>query len=254
MQQNRLREIWQSGQAAYNAWLAIPSAWTAELVAHSGYDAVTIDMQHGLADYQTALSMLQAIASSGAVPLARVPWNDPAIIMRMLDAGAQGLICPMTNNRRDTEAFAGACRYPPLGYRSYGPIRANMQAGREYFAAANQQILALAMIETAEALKNLDEILSTPGIDGVYVGTVDLSISLGLPRHGDMDDPTLQEAVKRILAGVHKYGLVAGMHSASPQQGAMLVEWGFRLITPINDSNLLRAAAKSALDAARRGK
>ena len=131
MRKNKLKQLWEEGKTAINAWLTIPSAWTAETMAHTGFDAITIDMQHGLADYQTTLSMLHAISTTDAVPLARVPWNEPATIMRPLDAGVYGLVCPMVNSREEAEAFVGACRYPPLGFRSYGPIRANVYAGED---------------------------------------------------------------------------------------------------------------------------
>jgi len=148
MRTNRLRHLWTDGKTAVNAWLTIPSAWTAEVMAHAGFDAVTIDMQHGLIDYQTSLAMLQSISATGVVPLVRVPWNDPAAIMRALDAGACGIICPMINNRKEAEAFDGACRYAPGGYRSYGPTRAVLGAGKDYVARANDEVLAFAMIET----------------------------------------------------------------------------------------------------------
>ena len=131
MRENRVRTIWQSGEAAVNGWLHIPSSWSAEIMSHQGWDSLTVDMQHGLMDYQTALTMLQAVSTTPVTPLARVPWNEPGIIGRMLDAGAYGIICPMINTRADAEAFVGACRYAPQGYRSLGPTRANLYAGSE---------------------------------------------------------------------------------------------------------------------------
>jgi 4-hydroxy-2-oxoheptanedioate aldolase len=121
---NPLRTLWERGEVPINGWLSIPSAWTAEIMASSGYDAVTIDMQHGYMDFETAFAMLQAIGNTRAVPLVRVWWNDPALIGRMLDAGALGVICPLINNRDQAAAFVGACRYPPQGFRSHGPMRA----------------------------------------------------------------------------------------------------------------------------------
>ncbi len=247
MRENKLKQLWQEGKTALNAWLTIPNAWTAETMAHVGFDAITIDMQHGLADYQTAVSMLQAISTTDAVPLARVPWNEPVTIMRLLDAGVYGLVCPMINSREEAEAFVGACRYPPLGFRSYGPIRANLYAGDDYFEQANQTVITLAMIETAQAMENLEEIISTPGLDGVYVGTVDLSISMGLAGLGDLDDPQLQHALNRIMTQIVKHNRVAGIHASTPEDAAKLSEQGFGLITAVNDTKLLRNAAKNAL-------
>jgi 4-hydroxy-2-oxoheptanedioate aldolase len=252
MRKNKLKELWQEGKTAINAWLTIPNAWTAETIAHTGFDSITIDMQHGLADYQTALSMLQAISTTNAVPLARVPWNEPVTIMRLLDAGVYGLVCPMVNNREEAEAFVGACRYPPLGYRSYGPIRANTYAGDDYFEHANETVTTLAMIETAQALENIEEIITTPGLDGVYVGTVDLSISMGLDGLGDLNDPKLQSALNTIMKQVVKHKRIAGIHASTAEDAAKLSAQGFHLITPVNDTNLLRNSAKRAIKETRK--
>jgi len=230
-----------------NGWLTIPSAWTAELLAHAGFDALTLDLQHGLIDDQTALAMLQAISTSEAAPLVRLPWNDPAAVMRALDAGAYGVICPMINTRAEAEAFAGACRYPPRGYRSYGPIRAAVYAGSDYFQQADDTILALALIETAEALANVAAILATPGLDGIYIGTVDLSISLGLAGLGDLNDPRLREVVTTIINQARSSDRIIGMHAADPAQARTLAGWGVSLITVLTDSSALQASAAAAL-------
>lgn len=251
MRTNPLWHLWDENRPALNAWLTIPNAWTAELVAAQGFDAVTIDLQHGLADDATALAMLQAISTTSAAPLVRLPWNEPAAIMRALDTGAWGVICPMVNSRAEAEAFAGACRYPPRGYRSYGPTRAAVYAGEAYFARANDEVVALALIETAEGLANAAAILATPGLDGVYIGTVDLSLSLGLAGLGDLDDPVLSEAVEHILTLARQHGRVAGMHARSAAEAKELAARGFNLITVVTDSTALAAAARGALDAAR---
>ncbi len=246
MRTNRLKGLWQEGKTVVNAWLTIPSAWSAEVMAHAGFDSLTIDMQHGLADYATALAMLQAVSTTDVVPLARVPWNDPAIIMRVLDAGAYGVICPMVNTRAEAEAFVGACRYAPAGYRSYGPTRAVVYAGADYYAHADATVLTLAMIETRQALENLDAIASTPGLDGVYIGPADLSISLGLAGMGDFRDPALLAVLDTILAATARRHLVPGIHAITPENAIMLSERGFRFVTPANDTGLLTASAKTA--------
>ncbi len=227
-----------------NAWLTIPCAWTAELIARSGYDAITIDMQHGLAGYETALGMLQAVTGSPAAALVRVPWNDPALIMRMLDAGAQGIICPMINTAQDARQFAGACRYAPQGYRSAGPIRAEQYSPDDYISHANQRVLALAMIETGQALENLEEILDIPELDGVYVGPMDLSISLGLAQRGSVDDPTMRSHFRRILDAVHQRGLIAGIPAYRPDKSLDMAALGFDLVTPFKDSSELQNRAR----------
>jgi 4-hydroxy-2-oxoheptanedioate aldolase len=153
MRPNNIRTVWNAGQCVVNGWLAIPSAFSAEVMAHCGWDSLCIDIQHGMVDYQTATTMMQAISTTAVTPIVRVPWNDPAIIMKCLDAGAYGIVCPMINSGEDALRFAGACRYPPMGYRSLGPIRAQLYGGSDYAAKANEEIVALAMIETMPGLE-----------------------------------------------------------------------------------------------------
>ena len=161
------------------AWLLGNSAYSAEVIANEAFDAVVVDMQHGIIDFQAAAELLQAISTKAPVPIARTPWNDPSPIMRLVDAGAYGIICPMVNNRAECEQFIAACRYPPLGERSYGPLRAMLYAGEDYYQHANDTIATIAMIETAAALDDLDGIMSVDGLDAVYIGPSDLSIALG---------------------------------------------------------------------------
>jgi 4-hydroxy-2-oxoheptanedioate aldolase len=253
MRENKLEQLWKQGKTVVNAWLTVPSSWSAELMAHAGFDSLTIDMQHGLADYQTALTMLQAISTTDVVPLARVPWNDPAIIMRLLDAGAYGIICPMVNTRAEAEAFVGACRYAPAGYRSYGPIRALVYGGEDYGSRANENVLTLAMIETAEAIKNLDDIAATPGLDGFYIGPADLSLSMGLADLANFKNPELLRLLDTILNAAARRNLVPGVHANTPENAIMLSERGFRFVTPANDTLLLRDAAKNAVAQTRKG-
>ena len=186
MQENRLKRLWKEKKIALNAWLTIPSAWTAEVMAQVGFDSLTIDLQHGLIDYHTALAMLQAISTTTVVPLVRAPWNEPSMIMRLLDAGAYGVICPMVNSRAEAEAFVQACRYPPAGNRSYGPTRAAVYSGGDYFSSANQTVLALAMIETTQALEDVEDIAATrglpvgwPDLDEEAMQLVDMSLVWG---------------------------------------------------------------------------
>ena len=197
MRENRLKAIWGSGQSAIGGWLTVPSSLSAETMAHAGFDWLCIDMQHGTIDYQVGVTMMQAISTTETVPIVRVPWNEPGIIMKSLDAGAYGVIIPMVNSRAEAEAAVGACRYAPWGYRSYGPGRAVLYAGRDYAAHANETVLCICMIETGEAVANLEEILSVPGIDAVYVGPSDLSVSLGLPPQYDNPAPRVHRGDRR---------------------------------------------------------
>ncbi|HEY9076062.1 MAG TPA: aldolase/citrate lyase family protein [Anaerolineaceae bacterium] len=253
MQPNLVKTFWRQDKTVINAWATLPSAFSAEVMARAGYDSVTLDIQHGLADYSTALAAVQAINATPAVPLARVPWNDPAVIMRLLDLGVQGIICPMINNRAQAEAFAGACRYAPAGYRSIGPLRAQLVYGEDYVPSGDDFVITFAMIETSEALQNVEAIASTPGLDALYIGPVDLSKSLGLPDLYDLRQPGMQAACQKVIAAARKFGRIAGIHASTPANAIMLSKMGFRFVTPVNDTHLLRSAAIQALDQTRAG-
>ncbi len=245
MRPNALKALWQQGGAALNGWLQIPSPFTAELMARQGFDSITIDMQHGLMGYETAVAMLQAISTTDATPVVRVPWNDPAQIMRMCDAGAYAIICPMVNSRAEAEAFVAACRYPPLGIRSYGPVRARLYGGSDYVEHANQLVAAIAMIETAEALAAVEEIASTPGLDGLYIGPADLSISLGGTERADYTEPMLVEALHTVLASAQRHGVMAGLHCATPEYARKAVGMGFQFVSPNADASYLESTARA---------
>ncbi|MGF1477068.1 MAG: HpcH/HpaI aldolase/citrate lyase family protein [Geminicoccaceae bacterium] len=254
MRNNHLCEMWRDGGAAVNGWLSIPSSFAAEVMAHQGWDSLTIDMQHGVADYQQAVTMLQAISTTDTVPLCRVPWLEPGIIMRMLDAGAYGIICPMVNTAEDARAFVSYCRYPPDGTRSFGPIRATLYAGADYPENANATVITMAMIETAEALSNLDEILAVPGLDAVYVGPSDLANSLGHPPQMDPSEPAVVEAIERICKKATDKGIVAGLHNGTPDYAASMISKGFRFVTIGSDSRLMATKAKEVLGVVRSGR
>jgi 4-hydroxy-2-oxoheptanedioate aldolase len=248
VRENAVRSIWARGGAVVNGWLSIPSSFSAEVMAHQGYDSLVIDMQHGVVDYQTAVTMLQAISTTPAVPLARVPWNDPAHLMKILDAGVYGVICPMVNTGAQAEALVRACKYPPRGIRSFGPTRAAIYAGGDYAERANDELLVFAMVETVEALENLDDILTTPGVDAAYVGPADLSLSMGKRPGLDWTDPEMVEAQKTIAAACKRHGVVAGIHTGSVEYALKMIEDGYRFVTLASDSRMLaqRAAADVA--------
>ena len=197
MRKNNLKKLIQEGKPVINGWLQIPHSYPAEVMAKQGYDSLTIDMQHGVVDYPNALQMLQAISTTDVVPMARVNWNEPGQIMKILDAGAYGIICPMVSNKKEAESFVQACLYPPKGYRSYGPIRGLLYGGADYGKHANDEILKFAMIETKEALSNLDEIMSTKALDGIYIGPADLSLAIG--EDPSFDIPESSPVFKVIL-------------------------------------------------------
>ena len=220
-------------------------------MAHQGYDSLTIDFQHGFHDMQTALAMLQAISTTEAVPLVRVPKNDPAWMQRLLDAGAFGVICPMVNTAEECERLVQACRYPPEGRRSLGPTRARIYAGEDYAAEANNNILAIAMIETKEALRNVDAICGTPGLDAIYVGPGDLSLSMGETQRVDFTKPVLVQALDKILASAQKHQVVAGLHTGSAEYARQMVQKGWQFVTVKADTTLLAAAANESVNTVR---
>lgn len=242
MRDNRVKQIWAAGGTVLNGWCAIPSGFSAELMAHLGWDSIVIDGQHGLVGYADMVAMLQGISTTAVTPLVRVPWNDPAEIMKALDAGAYGVICPMINSRAECQALVGACRYAPQGYRSSGPVRAALYGGADYTLKANETIVAMAMIETRDALGSLDEIVSTPGLDAVYVGPSDLSVTFGLPHGLDRNEDVILRALGDILAACRRAGIKAGIHTGSAAYAKRMVEMGFDFVTLMSDARFLTLA------------
>lgn len=247
---NKLKQIWSEGRPVINGWLSIGSPFVAEIMAEQGYDSISIDIQHGAVDAGVILPMFQAMRASGVVPMARVPWLEPGMVMKVLDAGAYGVICPMINTPEQAAEFASYVRYPPLGQRSFGPTRANISAGANYAAEANDEVLAFAMVETAEAMRNLEAIVATPGIDGIYVGPADLALSLSegrLTPGFDRDEPELIEALRKIVAACKKAGKRAALHCGTPDYAARSVGWGFDMTTVSGDTRLLAGAARATI-------
>lgn len=247
MRPNKIQQAWDAGRVATNVFLAIPDSFAAETIASLGWDGVTIDMQHGLTDYASAVHMMQGISRYDPAPMVRVPWNDPAIIMKSLDAGAYGIICPMINTRDECERFVGACRYAPAGYRSTGPIRAVFYAGTDYHDHADTTVLTFAMIETQQAVDNLDEICSVPGLDAVYIGPSDLSVSIGKGPGGDQRDPDVMERIDATLAATRRHGIKAGIHTMTAAYATEMVEKGFDLVTLSSEFRLMMAGAATIL-------
>ena len=249
MRSNNIKLRWSQGQATVNGWLSIPSSVSAEIMAHQGWDSLTIDLQHGLVDYQTALTMLQAVSIKDATPLARVPWLEAGIIMKLLDAGAYGIICPMINTPEEAQRFVSYCRYAPLGQRSFGPTRAVFYAGADYAQHANDTILTLAMIETRQALDNVAAIAATPGLDGLYIGPSDLSLSMGYTPKLDQEEPAVLEAIEAIRKAAKDAGISVGIHCLEPSYAQRMIDQGFDMVTIGSDIRLLGAAAAAAVKA-----
>ena len=244
MRGNRLRDIWKQGRKATNCWLSISSPLTAEMLAHQGWDSVTIDMQHGAVDYAAMLAMLAAVSASETAPIVRVSENRPGEIGRALDAGATGVMCPTVNSAEEAQRFVAACRYAPMGVRSVGPLRAALYAGADYVAHANRTVLAIAQIETAKALTNVNEIARVPGLDMLFVGPNDLGLSMGREARSDQADPVVVDAIDAILAAARHAGIFAGIYCRAPEYGAAMMEKGFDLVTVVGDMGLLAAGAE----------
>jgi len=245
--QNKLRSLWNDNAQAVNAWLGIPSTITAEIVSRQGFDSITIDLQHGINDYTSAVPMLQAMAASDATPMARVPWLEPGIIMKLLDAGALGIVCPMINTPEEAERFVRYCRYAPDGDRSFGPVRAGLLHGPAYVKQANESIITLAMIETAQALSQVAEITRTRGLTGVYIGPSDLGLSLGFEAKLDQTEPLVMDAIKRILEAAKDAGIRAGIHCLAPAYAREMLVLGFDLVTMGTDIRLFTGAYADAM-------
>ena len=239
-----LREKWRRGEPVVGGWLSIPSTVTAETMARAGFDYLCVDNQHGAFDYAQTVPALQVIGSGDSVPLVRVPWNEPGVIAKMLDAGAHAVIVPMVNSAPEAVAAVRACRYHPEGARSYGPTLVGPRHG-DYFAFAVEEVACIPMIETAEALAQLGEICEVPGVDTIYVGPADLSVSLGLPPGNNDDDPRFLESLEHVVATCARHGVVAGIH-ATPDLVQRRAEMGFRMVTATSDLGALRSGLGTA--------
>ena len=247
MRENRLRSLWREDKPALNGWLAVPNGFSAEVMANQGWDSLTIDLQHGVVDYQAMVGMLQAISTTPTVPVVRVPWLDPAALMKALDAGAYGLICPMINTPEDAAKLVAWTHYAPQGGRSFGPVRASIYGGADYPERANETITVFAMIETRQALDNLDAILAVEGLDGVYVGPSDLSLSLGCkPTFDDVDAP-VAEAIEHIVDRATAHGRIAGIHNGRVDVARARAALGYRFLTVGSDARLLAAGSQQVL-------
>jgi 4-hydroxy-2-oxoheptanedioate aldolase len=247
---NKLHTLWAEGKTTTNGWLMIPHVVVAEVMAGLGWDSITLDMQHGfvgLPDLVNLLAALGARGAAGPVPLVRVPWNDPGTIYRALDAGAQGIICPMVNTAAEAKALVAATKYPPLGERSFGPVRMLLREGPQYVVQANATCLAIAQIETRQALENLDAILSVKGLDAIYVGPSDLAFDMGFPPYLDTEQAALLDTYDRIIAAARKHGVAAAMHNTTPGYATKMAAKGFNMVTFGSDVGFMLAAGQAAM-------
>ena len=248
---NALKAAWAEGRTAFGLWSVVPGSVGAEVLAETGADYVCVDQQHGVIDYDSMVPMLQAIRAGRAAPITRVLSNDPFPIMKALDAGAWAVIVPLVNSAEDAARAVSACRYPPQGIRSYGPVRAAGVIGSRDPEDLAGEVLCLVMVETREALEKVDEIAATPGLDGIYIGPSDLALSLGLPPTLEIKEDEHVESVRRIREACHEHGIAAGIHCPSGEWAKRHAEAGFDLVTVATDAPLLREAALRQLTAAR---
>jgi 4-hydroxy-2-oxoheptanedioate aldolase len=241
---DRLRDGWSGGRPSVGGWCSIPDPFAAEVVARCGFDWACVDLQHGLAGLEAAGPMLQAISLSGLPPLVRVPANEPWVVMRVLDLGAAGVVVPLVSSPEEAERAARACRYPPEGIRSFGPVRVS-SARRVDAAYANAQVACIVMIETVGGVDRLDEILAVPGVDAIYVGPRDLALTHGLSPGAELD-----ALIARILATSRAQGVPAGIHTRSGSEARGYADAGFAFCTIATDRELLARGASAELAAA----
>ena len=234
----KLPEKFTSDDTAFGCWLKVPSSVTAEVAALSGFDYVCIDMQHGFSDRNDLIPMLQAIQPHTPRAIVRVPSNEPSVIGWALDAGATGVIVPLVNSAEEAEKAVKACLYPSKGNRSMGPTRAERVFGEEYVQGVGDSIQCLPMIETLDALNNLESILSVDGVDSIYVGPSDLSVNLGLPKGNNDGNPKFDEALEKILSSCEKHGVVPGIH-ANSSLADIRQQQGFRILTVVEDDGAM---------------
>lgn len=237
-----LADIWQSGKVAVGAWCMIGDSLTAEALATVGFDWLCIDMQHGCMDYSTMIEMVRAIDIVGTPAVVRVPWNEPGVIGRALDAGAAGIIIPMVQSADEARAAVDACLYPSQGRRSFGPVRVGLRDGSSYFDNANGRTLVIPMIETAQAVEQVEDIAAVPGVGALFLGTIDLSISLGLPPRDNDGVGVFDRAIGRTVHAAQARGIGMAMLS-SPDQYERRVTQGFNMISVTTDVLRLKDAA-----------
>jgi 4-hydroxy-2-oxoheptanedioate aldolase len=250
---NRLKARLDAGGIAINGWSLLPSTYAAEFLAQGGWDSITFDMQHGLHDYSSAVACIQACQAYPVTPMVRVPWSEPGILGKVLDAGVWGVIVPMINTPDDARSLVKACYYPPKGMRSNGPIRATRYGtAAPYQSIANGEVMVLPQIETREAVANAEAILDVDGISGIYVGPSDLGLSYGLAPTLDREEPEILETYRRLLTLTRSRGKIAGIQNMSPAYGARMAELGFQLITVGSDGAFMGRGAHEAAAAARR--
>ncbi len=246
MKTNPVRAKLKRGEPSVGTWLTLPDPVAAQLMAGTGFEWLTIELEHTPVTFETAAQSFAIVAASGCVPLARVPLNTVENIKRVLDTGAWGIVVPMVNSRAEAEAVVKAARYRPIGERSIG---GNLHAtnfatdSATYYAKANDEILVIVMAEHVEAVANIDSILSVPGIDAVFVGPNDLHASMGLPPAFDSDHPRFNDALEKIITCAKARGIASGIHVADAAQAQRRIKEGWQFIAVASEAGLMLAKA-----------
>jgi 4-hydroxy-2-oxoheptanedioate aldolase len=247
---NPLTAAWNAGQRTYGVWCTLPGHTHAEMIARQGVDYVCVDYQHGLIDHGAGVQMMQAIEAGGSTPIARVSWNEPAGIMRVLDAGVRGVVVPLVNTAEEAAAAVAAVRYPPRGIRSYGPVRARAVLGSDAIEDL-EDVAIVVMIETADGIANARSIIRTDGVTGVYIGPNDLALALGVvPNTFPHPEPMLA-VLRTIVEECRAAGVCAGIQAANGEIAAFYTELGFSMITIGSDAPILTAGIRAHLATAR---
>lgn len=245
----------RAGEIVHTGWCGLASPVVAELIAREGFPAVTLDQQHGMFDMPSTIAGLAAVRMGGAAPVVRIPLGGFAVASRVLDLGAEGIVAPMINTVEDARAFVAATKFPPIGERSWGPVRATTFMGMDadsYLAQANDAIVTFAMIETRAALKNVDAILAIPGIDAAFIGPSDMSITLSDGKILDPHSAEVEKAVDAIAVAAKKAGKIAAAYCANAERANALAERGYRFFAIASDTGFLRAGAAAAFKALKR--
>ncbi len=245
------RDLWRSDRPMYGGWAQLPSPMSAEILGHTGFDWVCIDAQHGPMGTDSLLAMLQVLTLTGTPAFVRVPWTDPGLIMKVLDAGAVGVIVPMVSTPQQAAEAAAACRYPPRGIRSMGPSRVQyLNPG--YDAAMGDRIaLCVPMIETLEGVERVDEIAAVPGVDGLFIGPGDLSLAEGYPPSLWTDTPDHVARIMRVLDACRRHDVVPGIYSGDLELTTRWREAGFRMLALLSDSHFLATVPRALLESIR---
>ena len=240
-----LKQRFTSGEMSYGAWTGLADPQVAQIMGRAGFDFICVDLQHSFVSMSQLSPLLDALHKAGSPAVVRVPWNTPDLIMRSLDLGAEAIIVPLVNNAEEARSAANACRYAPAGNRSWGPIWRNVRASVPQAPEGDATATCLVMIETAEGLANVDAILAVDGVDGIYIGPNDLSLSIGLERKGYLESDKLRETILHVIARGRAAGKIVGIDCGGPEQAHYWRDQGVSFVISANDSDLIAQAASA---------